>query len=245
MDFDFAGNELQDIGAFVGALIALALILQTAVGNTVMFLAEAAKSAFNYPSGKGGLIATGIGMGLGLFLGLATAVVSDSDTDDIIALCLIGLFAGLFMGAGAVQNHKASGSVNTNASAAIEMADRADEAEAEYREAERRAEVRQAVNEAALFIGGQEIPKDFPRKNGIVSPVVQRMNFTPDRAWEEDVPAGMWGADEDENLDDIILNTNPADYEGECDCTPSGEAAEAGEPVPYDFGPQTANRTAL
>lgn len=115
MDLNFGGNSLQDIAALVAALVALGLALQTAVGPTVMFLTEAVKSAYGPSDGKAGLIAAGIGMAIGLCLGLLTAIVTTSDVGQYIGLALCGLFAGLFMGAGAVQNHKAAGSINVDA----------------------------------------------------------------------------------------------------------------------------------
>lgn len=120
MDFDFSGNGLQDIAALVAGLVALGLALQAAVGPTVMLLTEAVKAAFNTPPGKGGIIAIGMGCLIGLSLGFLTAIVSDASTAEYIGLALCGGFAGLFMGAGAVKEHKASGSINTEASAAIE-----------------------------------------------------------------------------------------------------------------------------
>jgi hypothetical protein len=122
MDFDFGGNSLQDIAALVGALIALGLALQAGVGPTVMFLTEAVKDAFKVRPGFGGLLAVFIGSLLGMGLGLLTAVLTQSTYSEYIGLILIGLFAGLFMGSGAVQSHKSAALVNTEAASAIQQA---------------------------------------------------------------------------------------------------------------------------
>lgn len=120
MNLDLSGNQFQNIAAVVGAIVALALTLQTATGPTVMYLTEALKAAFPNQSGKGGLYAIGVSCTLGAGLGIITAIVTGASGSGYVGFLAIGLFVGLFMAAGAVNSHKAAATVNTTASADIE-----------------------------------------------------------------------------------------------------------------------------
>lgn len=115
MDLSFSGNTVADIAVTVAAIVALALALQTAAGPSLMYVVEALKRAF-IPidaNGMAGVVAIGVGMVLGATFGLLTNIITGDDFGrETVAYVLCGLIAGLFMGAGAIQNFKAAESVN-------------------------------------------------------------------------------------------------------------------------------------
>lgn len=204
MDLEFGGNGLQDIAALVAGLVALGLALQAAVGPTVMFLTEAVKASFNTPAGKGGLIAVAVGMAIGLSIGFLTAIVSEAGTGEYIGLALCGAFAGLFMGAGAVKEHKASGSVNTEASAAIQTAKEA----------------------TTLRVDATNLMTPMNIE-------LARMGFAPEGftkmepAEDVDLPEG----DTEEDELDSIVQAGPGDDPVLCDCTPNEAEPEHDTPA--------------
>lgn len=109
----------ENIAAVLAAIIALGLALRSGVGPVVMYLTEAIKDAFKPPAGWGGLLSVVVGIGLGVILGALTALVTeDSGLGTFMAF---GALAGLFMAAGAIESHKASGQINTGASAAVNV----------------------------------------------------------------------------------------------------------------------------
>lgn len=112
MDLDLSGNNLEQIAAVIGGILALSLVLQGAAGGTIMYLTEAIKDAFGISPGKGGLVSVIVGILVGMAMGLVTGLVADAPRDNFAALLAIGFTAGLFMAGGAVRSHKAAGAVN-------------------------------------------------------------------------------------------------------------------------------------
>lgn len=117
---DLTGNEFENIAKVVAAVVGLALVLQTAVGNQIMLITEALKSAFHVKNGSGGVLAIGVAMFTCIALAIVTAVLAvDTGTGGYFAFIAIGAVVGLFVGSGAVAAHKTAGGVNTESSAAI------------------------------------------------------------------------------------------------------------------------------
>lgn len=156
MDLEFTGNPLADLAVVVAALVALSLALQTAAGPTLMYMAEAVKAAFSVPEGKGGIVAIGLGVVMGtLFGGLSALLVPDTNTAAVMAA---GALAGMFMGAGAVQTHKAAGEINplpTSTVAALESA-----ATSEHALNSDRAALESARVQQERFLNGATSPQE-------------------------------------------------------------------------------------
>ena len=106
--------NIDDLAITVGAIVAVALALATAIGPTVMYLTEAIKKAFHVENGSGGLIATVLSVVLTSILALVTTYLTqvDADTREYIAAVGVGAVIGIFVGGGAVQAYKAAGSIN-------------------------------------------------------------------------------------------------------------------------------------
>jgi hypothetical protein len=142
---DFTGNEFEDIAKVVAAIVGLALVLQTALGNQIMLITEALKSAFHVKNGSGGILAIGVSVFACVALALVTAILAvDTGFVGYVAFIAIGAVVGLFVGSGAVSAHKTAGAVNTVTSTAIqnEKEYRAEKAADEARESARIGDAR-------------------------------------------------------------------------------------------------------
>lgn len=140
-----------DIATVIGAVVTLSLALSKAIGSTIMFLTEVLKEAFNVPSGKGGLVAIGVSVLLCGSVGVLTPIVASdtASTNDSVVYGLIGCLAGILVAAGAVESHKASATVNTEASTAIQalkVSDSSDHYEAGFNNGYDTAQAMNPVN---------------------------------------------------------------------------------------------------
>lgn len=212
MELNFGGNDLEDIAALVVGLVALSLALQAAIGPTVMLITEAIKSATNITNGKGGVLAIVVGMFIGVSIGLLTAIVSNAETSDYLALAVCGLFAGLFMGAGAVTSFKSSGTINTETSMAVQTMKNIEE-EGKATEETNGVNI-QRTAPAPIPFRLQAVRTNFPE------------GATASEAPEDDT---LWDYDADEELDSVI-QAGPGTDPTLCDCTPNEPKATGEAP---------------
>lgn len=111
---EFSTNQFENIAVVVAAIVALSLTLSGALGPSIMLLTESLKSAFNVPSGKGGLVAVCVSVFVCMSLALITAILSVQNVEarEYVALLAIGAVVGVFVGSGAIGSHKASGTID-------------------------------------------------------------------------------------------------------------------------------------
>lgn len=112
---EFSGNQFDNIAVVVAAVVALSLTLAGSLGPALMLVTEAIKDAFNVGPGKGGLIALVVAIITTTALALITAILSveNASTGDYVALAAIGALVGVFVGAGAINSHKAAATIES------------------------------------------------------------------------------------------------------------------------------------
>lgn len=204
MNIDLTGNSFSDIAAVVAALVALGLALRSAVGPTLMYLTEAVKSALPISDGKGGVIAVAIGCAFGTALGVVTGLLADVNGREYAGLAAIGFMAGIFMASGAIEAHKASALVNTDASRAIATTRLIDAYAAEDTELE---PVYNTPVSAMNFAYPSDLPDDTGVKRAFGLAAVDRGDFNGDQY---------------DTLDEIIAAGPKGDIT--CDCTSNDDS---------------------
>jgi hypothetical protein len=148
--------QAETIAVLLAGIVTLSLALKAALGPTAMYLTEQIKSAYPIRDGAGGLVALCVSLVLGGALGALAGVLSaGTDPGSVTVFVALGMFAGLFVSAGATESYKAAGLTNIDKSAAVVEVRKAAEDDARYAaadllEASGKAELDRLRTELAL-----------------------------------------------------------------------------------------------
>lgn len=99
---------IADIGQILAAVVAVSLALAGALGPSIMLITEALKQALTLPNRVGGLVAMAVSVGLCILLALLTATVAveAAGWQDYMSLGIVGILAGILVGASAIRSHR-------------------------------------------------------------------------------------------------------------------------------------------